>query len=103
MSATLDEIKAELTVLRALVEGVAAGLKPAAQSRPLTAEELIERWKVRGKTQADQLHNLAARCREWGLRPMRGTRGITATYMIADVEAAEAFSNGTMKRRRHAA
>lgn len=103
MSATLDDIHAEITVLRALVQSVAEGLRPAAQSRPLTARELIERWAIPGSTEEHQLDNLAKKCRKRGLEPMKGTRGMAATYMVADVQAAEAFSNGTMKRRRKAA
>lgn len=101
--ATLEGISAELRGLRQLVEAVAMVLKPAAQSRPLTAEELITRWKVPGRTTAEQLHNLAEKCRARGLRRMEGTRGVHATYMIADVLAAEAFASGKSKRRRHAA
>lgn len=103
MSATLEDIRAELTVLRGLVEGLAAGLRPAAQSRPLTARELIERWEIPGSTEQHQLDNLAKRCRHRGLRPMKGGRGLAATYMVGDVQAAEGHSNGTMKRRRKAA
>lgn len=102
MSATLDEIKMELGMLRTMVETLAEVLQPAAQSRPLTAEQLMVRWAVPGETLELRLDNLARRCRAWGLKPMRGTRGLGATYMVADVVAAEAFGNGTTKRRRRA-
>lgn len=100
MSATLEDIQGELRGLRLLVETLAAGLKPASQSRPLTARELIERWAIPGGTDQHQLDNLAKKCRARGLEPMAGTRGMTATYMVANVQAAEGHSNGTMKRRR---
>lgn len=100
MSATLEDIQKELSALRLLVEVVAAGMKPAAQSRPLTARELIERWAITGSTEQHQLDNLAKKCLQRGLRPMAGTRGLGATYMVANVQAAECHSNGTMKRRR---
>jgi len=103
MSATLEDIKMELSALRLLVEGVAAGLKPAAQSRPLTARELIERWAIPGCTEQHQLDNLAKKCRQRGLKAMKGGRGLAATFMVADVQAAECHSNGTSKRRRKAA
>lgn len=103
MSATLEDLHEELRGLRTLVEAVAAVLQPAGQSRPLTAEQLMTRWAVPGETEQARLDNLAKRCRTRGLRPMRGTRGMAATYMVADVQAAEAYSNGTMKRRRKAA
>lgn len=103
MSATLEDISAELRGLRALVEAVAAVLAPAGQSRPLTAEQMMTRWAVPGETEPARLDNLAKRCRKRGLRTMKGTRGMAATSMVADVQAAEAFSNGTMKRRRKAA
>jgi hypothetical protein len=100
---TLEGISAELRGLRTLVESVAVLLKPASQSRPLTAEELIVRWKVPGRTTSEQLHNLAEKCRARGLRRMEGSRGIHATYMTADVIAAENFASGRSNRRRHAA
>lgn len=103
MSATLEGISEDVRGLRVLVEAMAAMLAPAAQSRPLTAEQLMTRWSVPGETEQARLDNLAKRCRARGLKPMRGTRGMAATYMVADVQAAEAFSNGTSKRRRNAA
>lgn len=103
MSEELRDIKVELAAMRAALEGLAAGLGPAGQSRPLTAGELMVRWGIQGETEAHRLDTLAKRCRAWGLRPMRGTRGMSATYMVADVVAAEAFGNGTSNRRRRAA
>jgi len=103
MSATLEGISEEVRGLRVLVEALAAVLQPAGQSRPLTAEQLMSRWAVPGETEQARLDNLAKRCRKRGLRPMKGTRGMAATYMVADVQRAEAFSNGTSKRRQHAA
>ena len=100
MSATLEQLTEEVRGLRSLMEAVAAVLQPAAQSRPLTAEQLMVRWAVPGETLKARLDNLAMRCRARGLKPMRGTRGMAATYMVADVQAAETFSNGTTKRRR---
>lgn len=99
----LHEVKAELLSLRLMIERIAEALMPAAQSRPLTAEQLMTRWAVPGETETHRLDNLAKRCRKLGLRPMRGTRGMAATYMITDVQAAEAYANGSMKRRRKAA
>lgn len=103
MSEELKGIEQELRDIRTKLELLVAGLKPAAQSRPLSAQELIERWKVPGKTQADQLHSLAQKCRARGLRRMEGTKGMHATYMVADVLAAEAMASGKAKRRRFAA
>lgn len=100
MSATLEQLTEEVRGLRSLMEAVAAVLQPAGQSRPLTAEQLMVRWAVPGETLELRLDNLAKRCRARGLKPMRGTRGLAATYMVGDVVAAEAFSNGTTKRRR---
>lgn len=98
--AALREIRVELGVLRTLVEALTMVLQPGAQSRPLTAVELMGRWEVPGETPQARLDNLARRCRARGLKAMRGTRGLAATYMVADVVAAEGFSNGTTKRRR---
>ena len=98
--AALREIRVELGMLRSLVEALTMVLEPGGQSRPLTAEQLMVRWAVPGETLKARLDNLAMRCRARGLKPMRGTRGMAATYMVADVQAAETFSNGTTKRRR---
>lgn len=103
MSATLEKIEAELLGLRVMMEAMVLALQPAAQSRPLTAEELIKRWAVAGRTPAERLHNLAAICRKRGLRAMAGTRGMAATYMVADVVAAEDFASGKTSRRRRVA
>jgi hypothetical protein len=100
MSATIEDLTQEVRGMRALLEAVAAVLQPAGSSRPLSAEELMVRWSVPGETLELRLDNLAKRCRARGLRPMSGTRGMSATYMVADVVAAEGFSNGTTKRRR---
>lgn len=103
MSATLEKIESEVLGLRVLMEALVLALQPAAQSQPLTAQQLIRRWAVIGKTDADQLHNLAAICRRRGLKPMGGTRGLSATYMVADVVAAEAYASGKSPRKRRAA
>jgi hypothetical protein len=100
---TLDALGQEVRGLRVLMESLTVLLQPAAQSRPLTAEQLMARWSIPGATEQHRLDNLAKCCRKRGLRAMKGTRGMAATYMIADVHAAEAYSNGTSKRRRHAA
>lgn len=100
MSATLETVTEELRGLRELMESFAMLLAPAAQSRPLTAEQLMTRWAIPGGTDKHRMDNLAKKCRQWGLEPMKGKRGKDATYMIADVLAAEAFSTGTSKRRR---
>lgn len=100
MSQALEALTAEVRGLRTLLESFAALMQPAGQSRPLTAEQLMTRWAVPGETEQARLDNLAKRCRARGLRPMNGTRGMAATYMVADVQAAEAYSNGTSKRRR---
>lgn len=97
---TLEVLRDELAGLR---EFVRVALQPGAQSRPLSALQLIERWAVPGETESMRLDNLAKRCRQWGLRPMRGTRGSAATYMLNDVIAAESYAAGQTKRRRRAA
>lgn len=103
MSATIETLAEEVRGLKTLLEAFAKVLQPAQQSRPLTAEELIRRWAVAGKTTTEQLHNLAAMCRSRGLQKMQGTRGLSATYMIADVIAAESYASGKSLRRRRAA
>jgi hypothetical protein len=103
MNTSLEKIEAEVLGLRVLMEAVVLALQPGAQSRPLSAAQLIDRWAVAGKTTADQLENLADKCRSRGLRPMAGGRGMHATYMLADVIAAEAYASGKTSRRRRMA
>lgn len=85
------------------LRGLRAQLMPGAATRPLSALELIQRWAVPGETESARLDNLAKRCRAWGLEPMKGTRGASATYTLAAVLAAEAYASGQTKRRRRAA
>lgn len=68
------------------------------ETRPLTAEELCERWHVDAETEALQLHSLARLCRRWHLRPMSGTRGWDALYRRADVLRAETFAAGGTRK-----
>jgi len=103
MSATIESLAEEVRGLKTLLEAVARVLQPASQSRPLTALELMTRWSVAGHTFDDRLDILARMCRERGLRRMAGTRGANATYMVADVIAAEAYASGKTQRRRRAA
>lgn len=97
---TLELLHEKLENLQSLLEETAV---PGARSRPLTAQQLLDRWNIPGASLSERLHNLAERCRARGLRRMEGTRGIHATYMLADVIAAEAYASGKSKRRRHAA
>jgi hypothetical protein len=102
MSEALEKLHAEMREMREMIARMQAALQPAGQSRPLTAVQLMDRWAVPGATVQARLDNLAKRCRARGLRAMSGTRGMAATYMLADVLAAEAYSNGSSKRRRTA-
>lgn len=103
MSVTIETLAEEVRGLKTLLEAVAKVLQPASQSRPLTALELMTRWSVAGHTMDDRLDILARMCRERGLKRMNGTRGMNATFMVADVIAAEAYASGKTQRRRRAA
>ena len=72
-------------------------------TRPFTAAELIKRWEIAGAHPRAKLGNLAKRCTAWGLRPLKGTRGMEALYNRADVVQEESYAGGNAKRRRHAA
>ena len=93
---SLQDVMRELGELRSLV---AKALAPAQESRPLTAAELLERWQIPGKTQKDRLHLLARKCRDRGLKPMEGSRGLSATYGVSDVLRAEAYAQGQLRSR----
>lgn len=72
------------------------------ESAPLTASDLMRRWEIPGADESARLHNLARRCRDWGLVPMKGTRGREALYGRVAVQAAEAYAAGRVRRRRAA-
>jgi hypothetical protein len=99
MSRGIDELRDVLDVLLGEVRNLKRETDATA---PLTAEQLCARWKVAGDEPADRLFNLARKCREWGLEPMKGTRGWHALYARPAVLAAEAFASATSKRRRAA-
>jgi hypothetical protein len=77
-------------------------------TRPFSAAELCERWSITVKAESEtdaealQLHSLALRCRAYGLKPLRGTRGWGALYARADVLHAESYAAGKLSRRKHA-
>lgn len=93
---SLLDVMQELRDLRVMVQKAFA---PAQESRPLSAEELLERWQIPGKTMKDRLHLLARKCRDRGLKPMEGTRGLSATYGVSDVIRAEAYAQGKLRSR----
>ncbi len=99
MSRGIHELRGVLDVLLGEVRDLK---READATAPLTAEQLCARWKVAGDEPADRLFNLARKCREWGLEPMKGTRGWHALYARPAVLAAEAFASATSKRRRAA-
>lgn len=96
LTGSRDELQALRVELREAV-------KAKDETRPFSAEELMERLKIPGETQEARLDNLAARCKAWGLQRMKGTRGMEALYCRADVLHAEAWAAGKTSRRRHAA
>lgn len=87
--------------VRKLFSEVLSELKREADpTRPLTAEELCGRWNIAGDSGEARLFNLARKCRQWGLEPMKGTRGWEALYARSKVLAAESYAAGNSKRRR---
>ena len=59
--------------------------------KPLTQEELIERWRIptAGRSERAIRADLYRRMAVGGLCRMKGTRGKTATYRPADILRAE--------------
>jgi hypothetical protein len=74
----------------------------ADETAPLTAKELCERWGIQSADADMRLFYLARKCRAWGLRPLKGTRGWKAVYSRADVLHAESYAAGKINRRRNA-
>ncbi len=56
--------------------------------------DLCVRWKAIGETADERLRWLQDKAREWGLKPMRGTRGASARFHPMDVVDAEARAAG---------
>jgi hypothetical protein len=99
MSRGLQELKECFAVL---IDEVKALRKEQDVTAPMTAEALCARWAIQGALREEKLRNLARRCREYGLQPMKGTRGWEALYARADVLSAESYAAGKSKRRRAA-
>lgn len=91
-----------LTELRELRAEVKMSRGQEDMTRPLTAGELCERWKIKAATHELELLALRRRCGAWGLRPLNGVRGWKALYARAEVLRAESFANGNLTRRKHA-
>lgn len=103
MSQGLQTLREAVALLLAEKPGndrkLAALLDP---TRPLTAEEMCERWDITSESEAGQLELLNKRAVRWGLRPLAGTRGWDALYSREDVLHAEAMAAGKLTRRKHA-
>lgn len=99
MSEGLQELK---DCFAALIGEVKALRREQDVTAPMTAEALCGRWAIQGALREEKLRNLARRCREYGLEPLKGTRGWEALYARADVLSAESYAAGKSKRRRAA-
>lgn len=100
MSEDLQLILAELeSIKRMLGDRVPRSMEDL--TRPLTAEELCERWKVVASSDALRLDYLTRKCRAWGLRPLSGGRGWHARYSREAVLHAESYASGKINRRRN--
>ena len=69
-------------------------------TRPLTAEELCERWGITAETPELQLAYLRRKARKWGLEALDGSDGWQALYTRGDVLHAEAFAARSRTRRK---
>lgn len=108
MSAGVEQLRecVEL-VFREFLDEVRREVRAAQDlTAPLSAEELCARWSIAGATHDQRLFNLARRCRDYGLRPLKGSRGWEALYARADVLSAESYAaakaKGKSARRRTA-
>jgi hypothetical protein len=86
-----------LTEVRDLRKAVAANADP---TRPLTAEEMCERWHIVAPQPELRLLYLARKCRLHGLQPLKGGSGWNALYLRADVLRAEEHAAGKIRGRK---
>lgn len=100
MSEGMQELKACFALL---IDEVRNLRKEQDVTAPMTAEALCGRWAIQGALREEKMRNLARRCREYGLEPLKGTRGWEALYARADVLSAESYAAGKSTRRRRAA
>lgn len=101
MSEGLEELRKCFDLLmvevKALRKEVQSGADP---TRPLTAEELCERWHIVAPQPQLQLLYLARKCRLHGLQPLKGGSGWNALYRRADVVRAEEYAAGKIRGRK---
>jgi len=97
----LGRVLDELREIKSRVGGSDKSVR-ADETAPLTAKELCERWGIQSADADMRLFYLARKCRAWGLRPLKGTRGWKAVYSRADVLHAESYAAGKINRRRNA-
>jgi hypothetical protein len=98
----LGRVLDELREIKSRVGGADANVRGRDETVPLTAKELCERWGIESADANLRLFYLARKCRAWGLRPLKGTRGWKAVYSRADVLHAESYAAGKINRRRNA-
>ncbi len=98
---TLRQVLASIEVLHVSMNEIKSRLI-SDHTRPLNTEQMFSRWEIKGATPALKLRNLKRMCEIRGLTPLLGSHGLTSTYALADVLAAEAYANGTSTRRRAA-
>lgn len=99
----LRELRAEVASRSQEVKaGPSRGEEVTDMTRPVSAVELCERWKITAPSRALRLTYLARKCKAWGLRPLKGTRGEGAMFARDAVIHAEAVGAGKINRRRNA-
>jgi hypothetical protein len=98
----LGRVLDELREIKSRVGGSDKSVRGPDETAPLTAKELCERWGIESADADMRLFYLARKCRAWGLRPLKGTRGWKAVYSRADVLHAESYAAGKINRRRNA-
>lgn len=86
-----------LTEIQQLRAEVRLGNDP---TRPLSAEELCQRWNITGPTPAHRLRYLTRLCRAYGLTHLEGRDGWNALYRRADVLRAEEHGAGKIRSRK---
>lgn len=96
----MEQLEACIMTVLTKLEGIEQRLCTTDMTRPMTAAELCERWRIESSSPVLKLAYLARRCRSYGLQALKGGDGWNALYRRADVLRAEEHAAGKIRGRK---